>query len=174
MRYARIEKCECTNGLSWGMSLYTQGCRRKCKGCFNSSTWDFRGGEYFSSNQTEEILVELAANSHLKRFSILGGEPLEEENLRDVALLISRIRPINKNLKIWIFTGFTWEDLYKRIADDPNSYLTTILENIDVLVDGPFIQEQKDLSLKFAGSSNQRVIDVQKTLCRNEICLLDI
>lgn len=172
MRYAKIEKCECTNGLGWGVSLYVQGCSRQCKGCFNKQTWDFSGGKYFGAPEHIYISNLLAEKPEvLTRFSILGGEPLEENNLLELASVIARARITNKNLKIWLFTGYTWEELEERIKDRPDNYLSTILENIDVLVDGPFIQEQKDLTLKFAGSRNQRIIDVQRTLCQDNIVL---
>ena len=174
MRYANINYCECTNGLGWGISLYTQGCSRRCEGCFNPSTWDPARGESFNYAIKKDILATIQDKPFIERFSVLGGEPLEDYNLRDLSALIGSIRLANKDIKIWVFSGYTWEELQKRAAESNNLFLSSILENIDVLVDGPFVQEKKDISLKFAGSSNQRIIDVQKTLCRNGVCLLGI
>ena len=110
-----------------------------------------------------------------RRFSILGGEPLETINLKELLALIENIKVLRSDIKIWIYTGYTYEQLQERIKKNKDDYyLEPILRLADVLVDGPFIQEKKDLTLAFKGSSNQRVIDLQKTHAANDIVLLDI
>lgn len=163
MKYAKIDKFEIVNGEGIGISLYTQGCRFHCKNCFNSELWDYTKGKEWSS-EVEDYLVSLLSRDYIDRISFLGGEPLSEENLEDLDSLLNRIRKECPSKKIWMYTGYTYE-----IIKDRLSY---ILKNVDVLVDGLYIDELRDLKLEFRGSSNQRVIDVQNTIKCNEVITL--
>lgn len=169
MRYSQICNLDISNGLGIGAALFTQGCPFHCKGCFNPETWDFEGGKEYTKEVRDTILKNIEP-SYIKHFSCLGGEPLIPQNHFEIACLIESIRAKRPDIKIWIYTGYTLEAL----LENPGSYLTYILRNIDVLVDGQFIQEQKDITLPFCGSRNQRVIDMRKTLEEREIVLLDI
>lgn len=156
MRYAKIMKndiVDCEEGIC--VSFWTQGCPHKCKGCHNPQTWDINGG---IEKPREEIINEIvdAISSHgiNRSFSILGGEPLSDFNRENVAEIIKSVREKYPNIKIYCWTGYTYEKLVKL----NNSYINYILENINVLIDGPFILEQKDITLKLQGSNNQRII----------------
>lgn len=177
MRYSGIDKAECCNGIGWGVSLYTQGCHFHCKNCFNQETWDFNGGKEFTE-ETEDTILALIKPEYIERFSILGGEPLEERNLWDLANLIVNIRIEKPEIKIWLYTGFTYEWLdfisFTSASRNERDFLQIILKEIDVLVDGQFIEDKKDLTYPFAGSTNQRVIDISKTREQKQIVLLDI
>ena len=163
MRYAQIRSLDISNGEGVGIALYTQGCRFHCKNCFNSELWDYTKGKEWSS-EVEDYLVSLLSRDYIDRISFLGGEPLSEENLEDLDNLLNRIRKECPSKKIWMYTGYTYEVIKDR--------LSYILKNIDVLVDGLYIDELRDLKLEFRGSSNQRVIDIQNTIKCNEVITL--
>jgi anaerobic ribonucleoside-triphosphate reductase activating protein len=149
-----------SNGEHIGVSLFVQGCRFCCKGCFNKETWDFNGGKEWTQ-EVEDKFFDLINRPYIKRVSILGGEPLADGNKLVVLDLIKKIKDKYPNKSIWLYTGYTFEEI---------SSLNN-LRYIDVLVDGRYIEEQKDLTLKFRGSKNQRLIDIQKTLKENKIVL---
>ena len=152
MRIADIQEFDVNNGEGVGCSLFVQGCHFHCKNCFNQSTWDFNGGKEWTQS-TKEKFLELVNNPYITRVSILGGEPLADENIQDVYDLIKQI-PSSK--KIWLYTGYVWDDM---------DFVRRLVANsVDVLVDGRFVDELKDLNLPFRGSSNQRLIDIKKTL----------
>lgn len=163
MRYAQIRSLDISNGEGIGIALYTQGCRFHCKNCFNSELWDYTKGKEWSS-EVEDCLVSLLSRDYIDRISFLGGEPLSEENLEDLDNLLNRIRKECPSKKIWMYTGYTYEAIKDR--------LSYILKNIDVLVDGLYVDELRDLKLEFRGSSNQRVIDIQNTIKCNEVITL--
>lgn len=163
MRYAQIRSLDISNGEGVGVALYTQGCRFHCKNCFNSELWEYNKGKEWNS-EIEDYLVSLLSRDYIDRISFLGGEPLSDENLEDLDNLLNRIRKECPSKKIWVYTGYTYE-----IIKDRLSY---ILKNIDVLVDGLYIDELRDLKLEFRGSSNQRVIDIQSTIKCNEVITL--
>ena len=163
MRYAQIRSLDISNGEGVGIALYTQGCRFHCKNCFNSELWDYTKGKEWSS-EVEDYLVSLLSRDYIDRISFLGGEPLSEENLEDLDNLLNRIRKECPSKKIWMYTGYTYEAIKDR--------LSYILKNVDVLVDGLYIDELRDLKLEFRGSSNQRVIDIQNTIKCNEVITL--
>ena len=163
MRYAQIRSLDISNGEGVGIALYTQGCRFHCKNCFNSELWDYTKGKEWSS-EVEDYLVSLLSRDYIDRISFLGGEPLSEENLEDLDNLLNRIRKECPSKKIWMYTGYTYEAIKDR--------LSYILKNVDVLVDGLYVDELRDLKLEFRGSSNQRVIDVQNTIKCNEVITL--
>lgn len=162
MRFAQIRETDIANGEGIRVSLYVQGCHRHCPNCFNPETWDFNGGEKFDGN-IEKILIELINQPHIVGLTILGGEPLEAENRKDISELLKKVKQCCQNKTIWLYTSFLFEEIEK--------FDEEILTYIDILVDGPFIDELKDRKLRFRGSSNQRIIDVQMTLKKQEIVL---
>ena len=170
MHYGNIKKNDIANGEGVRVSLFVSGCRNKCKNCFNPETWSFTYGNEFTLNVEEDIINSIKP-SWINGLTILGGEPFEPENQRDLVSFIKKVRQNVENKTIWMYSGYTIEQLL-----DPNHKVHTevtreILENSDVLVDGRFVEELKNLSLKFRGSSNQRIILVQETLNQNEIVL---
>jgi len=175
MRYAQVTPFEVCNGKGVGVSLFVQGCRFQCDGCFNSEAWNFNGGKEW----TEEIrnkFLKSVMNPHIKRVTFLGGEPLADENVEEVLSLIKTIRDLFKNeKKVWLYTGYTWEQIFPEVTTDDFNiqrvYRQEIVELCDVLVDGKYVDELRDVTLPFKGSSNQRLIDVQKTLKDNEVAL---
>lgn len=158
MRYAQIRDVDVANGPGIRMSLYVQGCHRHCPGCFNEETWDFDGGHPFTDETLDE-LVKLLKRGHISGITILGGEPLEAENRPMVSKIVKRLKQEVPNKSIWLYSFFAFEKI-REFEED-------LLPYIDVVVDGPFVAELKDIKLKFRGSSNQRIIDVQKSLKNN-------
>lgn len=168
MRYAQIRKMDISNGYGFGIALFVQGCHFHCKNCFNKTTWDFNKGELWTSEKEKKI-IEMCSSPMISRLSLLGGEPLALENRKDINNLIINFRQNFKNdKKIWVWTGYTFEEL-TQISD---SSIRNILKNIDYLIDGRFIEEKKNLNLLFRGSSNQRIINMKETLNSNSIVLL--
>lgn len=157
MRIAKIKPNDVVNGEGMMVSVWVQGCPHYCKGCFNKSTWDFNGGREFKEEEFEDILKLLDADGVHRNLSILGGEPLAEENYLTVLLLCSYIKRKRPETIIYVWTGYTLEEYLERHG------LGT-LKNIDYLIDGRFIEEEKDLTLKLRGSRNQRIINIQETL----------
>ena len=182
MRYAQIRSMDISNGEGVGVSLFVQGCPFHCKNCFNSETWDFSGGKEWTE-KTKNKFMELIDRPYIKRVSFLGGECLAEQNLDEVLNLTQQIRISYPEKTIWLYTGFEWNSLMSKICQPtfPDKDFERIIEihkkrkeiisNVDVLVDGEYIDEQKDLSLKFRGSKNQRVIDVKQSLAQNKVIL---
>ena len=178
MRIANIRSMDISNGLGMGVSLFIQGCHFHCKNCFNPETWDFNGGKKYTE-ETKETILKLLQPEYITRFSALGGEPLEECNWLDLADLLVDIKIQYPNIKIWLYTGFTYEWLQvlantEKISGYDKNLLYIILKNVDVLVDGQFQEDKKDLTYPFAGSTNQRVIDMNETRKQGKIVLLDI
>lgn len=172
MYYGKINKTDIVNGTGVRVSLFVSGCRRKCPGCFNLEAQDFNYGKEFTNDTVQEIMGYLD-NPWTRGLTILGGEPLEPENLSEVARLVMTTRQkfgIGKT--IWIYSGFCWEDLMERSINDLT--LAYILHSIDVLVDGPFIEYYKDITLRFKGSSNQRIIDVAKSIETGAVMLAEV
>lgn len=173
MKYAAIRKMDISNGEGLGVSLFVQGCHFHCKNCFNKETWNFDGGNELTFKEIEELLHQLSKPQYT-RLSILGGEPLTEENIKTVSLLCEFVKEFMPQKQIWLYTGYTIEDIgvpnfhYKHI-DQIRRY--NILHHIDILVDGQYIDELKDMSYPWAGSTNQRVINVQESLKKNEVVL---
>ncbi len=174
MRYFQIRSMDISNGIGIGASVFLSGCHFHCKNCHNQELWDFNSGNEYTNDTKNEILKTIQPE-WVERFSVLGGEPLETINLKELLVLIENIKALRSDIKIWIYTGYIYEQLQERIKKNKDDYyLEPILRLADVLVDGPFIQEKKDLTLAFKGSSNQRVIDLQKTYAANDIVLLDV
>lgn len=156
MRIAGLKLNDCIDGDGITVSLWTQGCPHHCPGCHNPETWDYQGG-YEENEIRGKIIKALSANGVKRNFSVLGGEPLCRENVEDVLTIISCVKAALPDTKIYLWTGYTYEYLMTL----NNKYINDILSKIDVLIDGPFIQEQRDLSLHLRGSRNQRVIDLK-------------
>lgn len=164
MRYADIHKMNISDGPGIGVSLYVQGCALHCPGCFNEGTWDFDGGKEYT-NDTMDTILDLLKPEWMTRLSILGGEPLCPANYKELIKLTYLAHEENKdkpNFKVWMWTGRTYENLMAEINSEPDRKhphpLELVLKGVDYLVDGPFIQVKKDLTLKWRGSSNQRII----------------
>lgn len=155
-RYAKIKFNDIVDGEGICVSFWTQGCPFRCPGCHNPDTWDFNGGIEIPSDIKGQIIKALSANGVQRNFSVLGGEPLCEENLDLVHSLIMAVRIAYPEIKIFVWSGFVIEALKKRA--ETNEKLADILKNIDVLIDGPFIQEERNITLKLRGSSNQRIL----------------
>lgn len=165
MNYAAIKKTDIANGPGVRVSLFVSGCRRHCKNCFNSETWDFNYGNQFDKSAMSEIL-EALEKKYIEGFSLLGGEPFEKENRETVFNILRTVREGFPYKNIWCYSGFTFEELKDSARD--------ILELIDVLVDGAFVEEKKNLKLKFRGSENQRIIDVKKSLNNNAVVEFEV
>lgn len=166
-----------SNGQGVGVSLFVQGCHFHCDGCFNSETWDFNGGKIWSTS-VKERFMQLLARPYITRVSILGGEPLAKENLCSVLALLREIKvKFEESKTIWLYTGYLWEEIW---VSNQNSYVNNFnvtflrkaaLNYVDVLVDGQFEKEKLNLSYPFAGSTNQRVIDVHESIEKEEVVL---
>ena len=152
MKFAALIKNDIVNGEGVCVSLWVQGCPHHCKGCHNPEQWDFNGGKYKNNDiLLEEIYTAINANGIQRNFSILGGEPLAPQNINDTYYILWKVKQHFPSIKTFVWTGYTLEQLKKMYED-------TLLENIDVLIDGPFIQSQRDISLKLRGSKNQRIL----------------
>lgn len=174
MNFGQIYYADVANGPGCRTSFFVSGCRHHCKGCFNSETWNFDYGHLYT-DEVENELVESIKESYIDGISILGGEPMEPENQPYIRKLVQRVRKEVPESKTWVYSGYTWEEL----TDENNKSCHTadtmdILRNIDVLVDGEFHEDEKDITLLFRGSANQRLIDVQATLEQHEIVLMDM
>ena len=164
MKFIKIKDNDIANGVGVTMSLWTQGCPHHCKGCFNIETWDFNKGKEFTESDLKYIFDNINKNNIDRDLSILGGEPLCPQNLEGVINLCKEFKSVYPNKKIYLWTGYTLEEF--------NDIQKSILNHIDVIVDGKFIEEKRNLSLKFRGSTNQRVINVKETLKNNKIILM--
>lgn len=163
MRYNLIRKMDISNGPGVRVSVFMQGCAFHCKNCFNPETWDFEGGKEFTDETIDEIL-ELCNQSHIKGLSILGGEPMHPKNIEATTKLAKEFKEKYPEKTVWVWSGFLFDkDLKDKEA----------LKYIDVLVDGQYKDELHDFTLKWRGSSNQRVIDVQKSLAENEVVKIE-
>ena len=168
MNYAAIKKFDIANGPGVRVSLFVSGCRHKCRNCFNQEAWDFNYGNPMTKEVEEEILTS-CDHSHIEGLSLLGGEPFEKENRAGLISLASRFKQRFPKKTIWCYTGFILDsELLKSNSDD----IMQLLSYIDVIVDGRYIEEKKSASLLFRGSSNQRIIDVRKTLKEGKVVLL--
>ncbi len=162
MRYSQIRNLDIVNGPGCRVSLFVQGCTFNCPGCFNTVARDFEGGKEFT-DQTMNLLLELAKPDYISGLSILGGEPLHPRNRADVLNLVKKFKEVYPNKTVWLWTGYLWEEVVSDLVDS----------GVDVVVDGRFVEELKDLRLKHRGSSNQRIIDVQASLKNNNITLYE-
>lgn len=173
MNYAEIKLCDIANGPGVRTSLFVSGCTHRCKGCFNEIAWDFNYGEPFTEETISEILDSLKP-SYITGFTLLGGEPFEPQNQPDVLDLLRRIKSEYPSKSVWCFTGYLYDkDILGNMCNNL-PHTREILDYIDVLVDGPFIMDKKDMMLKFKGSSNQRTIDVQASLASGGVVLFNL
>ena len=171
MNYGEIKKNDISNGIGVRTSLFVSGCRHHCKDCFNAQTWDFGFGEAFTEQTMMEIL-ESCEPDWINGLSLLGGEPFEPENQRVLLPFLVMFKEKFPDQDIWCYSGFTFEEITGRAKSRAKTDVSAeMLSLIDVLVDGRFEESKKDISLKFRGSSNQRIIDVQKTLSEKRIVL---
>ena len=161
MNYGRIHKTDIANGPGVRVSLFVSGCRNRCKGCFNPEAWNFNYGQEYDGINTANEIVKSLTPDYISGLTILGGDPMEPENIYEITNLCYIVKLLFPNKSIWLYTGYMWEDIEDR----------EIKEYIDVLVDGPFVEDLKDISLQFRGSSNQRIIDVSATRISGTIVL---
>lgn len=172
MNYATINNCDIANGIGVRVSLFVSGCTHHCPNCFNEEAWNFNYGNPFTE-ETENKIIELLKPSYIKGLSLLGGEPMEPANQLALLPFIRKVKEIYPDKTIWCYTGYLFdkdiqEDMFINLP-----YTKELVSYFDVMVDGPFVEELKDLRLRFRGSSNQRLIDVKKTLETNQIVLWD-
>ena len=168
MNYATIKNCDIANGPGVRVSLFVSGCTHHCKGCFNAETWDFNFGEEVTDEHADQI-IEYLKPSYIKGFSLLGGEPFEPCNQRGLVGFLKRIKETYPEKTIWCYTGYLLDDELLSESRARCEVTDEMLSYIDILVDGEFKQELKDLRLRFRGSSNQRIIDLKETLSGGEI-----
>lgn len=169
MNYADIRPIDVANGPGVRVSVFVSGCTHHCKECFNPETWDFGYGKPFGEEEIQEILNDLS-KPYIHGLSILGGEPFEPQNQGAVLELVRRVREEFPEKDIWCYSGYLFENL---AAGQVGAHSRTLLGLLDVLVDGPFVLEKKDLSLRFRGSSNQRLIKVSDSLEAGEVRIWD-
>ena len=158
MHYGRLNCCDVANGTGVRVTLFVSGCRNHCKGCFQPETWDFSYGELFTDEIKQRIFKGLA-KPHIKGLTVLGGEPFEPENQHELLPLLREIKERFPDKDIWCFTGYRLDDELLGDGHPHTDDTVPMLELIDTLVDGRFVEELKDISLKFRGSSNQRILD---------------
>lgn len=168
MNYANIKYCDIANGEGVRTTLFVSGCTHHCKGCFQPETWDFTAGEPFTA-ETADAIIESLEPDYISGLTLLGGEPMEPANQPTLADLVERVKRELPEKTIWCFTG----DLYEELLEGPRHTAATdrLLAQIDVLVDGPFIDEEQDITLRFAGSRNQRIIDLNATRATGTLTL---
>lgn len=171
MHYATIKPVDIANGTGVRVSLFVSGCTHHCQDCFNEIAWNFCYGNEFT-DETVQMIMEMLKPSHIQGLSLLGGEPMEIVNQKGLLPLLRKAKELYPQKNIWCYTGYVYEDLLEggRVYCDVTDEL---LSYIDILVDGPFVLSLKDIRLKFRGSSNQRIIDMNQTRKQNQIVLWD-
>lgn len=176
MRYSSMRNLDISNGEGVGVSLFVQGCPFHCFGCFNSDTWDFNGGKEWTE-ETKNKFLKLIDRPYIKRVSFLGGECLAEQNLNEILSLIQEIRNSYPDKTIWLYTGYSYSEIFRGQSlclsqEGLNNFKRReIIKLCNIVVDGEYIDEQKDLTLRWRGSKNQRVIDVKQSLAQNKMVL---
>lgn len=172
MNYGEIKNCDIANGEGVRVTLFVSGCTNRCEGCFQPQTWDFNYGKPFT-NETEEEIIKMLGPDYISGLTLLGGEPFEPQNQRELLKFVEKVKEIYPEKNIWAFSGFTLEELKTKTPHPRCEVTDRLLSLIDVLVDGKFILSKKNISLKFRGSENQRIIDVKKTIESGKIVLWD-
>lgn len=163
MNYADIKKIDVANGEGVRVSVFVSGCNHHCKGCFNECAWDFNYGKKFTEKEEQQI-IDYMNHDYIAGLSLLGGEPLEPKNQEGLLPLVKKVKEKFPNKNIWCYTGFDFEkDVVEKMAKN-NETTRELLKYIDVIVDGKFEEDKKDLKLQFRGSSNQKIVDVKKSL----------
>ncbi len=172
MYYGEIKDCDIANGPGVRISLFVSGCTNHCENCFQPQTWDFCYGQPFTK-ETEDKIISMLAPSYIKGLTLLGGEPFEPKNQVELLPFVKRVREVYPNKTVWAFSGFTYEELCDEAAY-PNCDVTKeLLSNIDVLVDGRYVERLRNISLRFRGSENQRIIDLAETRRTGKVVLWD-
>lgn len=161
MRYAGLNKNDMSAAPGVSVSFFVQGCPHHCKGCHNPETWNFNGGKEFTCNTLNEIVESLFANGISRSLAIMGGEPLCEQNIFLTLLVVKTVKEKYPDIKIYIWSGYTYDYLLNHMT---NSHLKQVLDYTDFLIDGPYIEELRDISLPMRGSSNQKIIDLRKKI----------
>ena len=169
MHYATIKNCDIANGPGVRISLFVSGCTHRCKGCFNEVAWDFEYGEVFTE-ETVNTILEMLKPDYIRGLTLLGGEPFEPQNQGEIVKLLRRIKEIYPGKSIWAFSGYLFERITSGTLGEWD-ITKEFLSYLDVLVDGPFVEEKKNLNLQFRGSENQRLIDVPASLKENRVIL---
>lgn len=173
MNYLNIKRRDIANGLGVRVSVFVCGCTHHCKGCFNPETWNFNAGEPFSDKQLK-LVLDFLQPDYVQGLTMLGGEPMEPENQPAVYNLIKEVKSKYPQKDIWIYSGYLYEELTNKNSKVSTNHTLNILSLCDVLVDGEFVLEKKNLRLKFRGSQNQRIIDVKKSLATGTVCLYNV
>lgn len=173
MHYGEIKERDIANGIGVRVSLFVSGCTNRCKGCFNKQTWDFNFGEPYTQ-KTQDKIIELLKPDFVTGLTLLGGEPFEPKNQEELLKLTNRVKNELPQKNIWCYTGFTLERLLNEEDYCHSQFTLELLDNIDVLVDGKFEEDKKNIRLKFRGSENQRLIDMNKTRSMGKIMLLEL
>ena len=168
MNYADIKKIDVANGEGVRVSVFVSGCNHHCKGCFNQCAWDFNYGKEFSEKEEQQI-IDYMNHDYISGLSLLGGEPLEPKNQEGLLPLVKKVKEKFPDKNIWCYTGFDFEkDVVGKMAKN-NETTRELLKYIDVIVDGKFEEDKRDLKLQFRGSSNQKIVDVKKSLQTGQI-----
>ena len=168
MHYGEIKNCDIANGPGVRVSLFVSGCRHHCKDCFNPETWDFACGEPFDEAVMDKLLA-LLAPGYIRGITYLGGEPFEPENQRELLPFVRNFKALYPAKTVWCYSGYTWEQLTGKEPSPARCEVTDeLLALLDVLVDGRFVQDEHDISLRFRGSRNQRLLDVPKSLAAGQ------
>ena len=170
MHYGEIKDCDIANGIGVRISLFVSGCRNHCPHCFQPETWNFTYGDPFTP-EVEERILSMLSPAYIQGLTVLGGEPMEAENQRDLLPFLRRVRQTYPTKTIWIYSGFTYEELHDSTCRARCEVTDEILSLIDVLVDGRYVEEKRNISLRFRGSENQRLIDVPKTVAAGSVVL---
>ena len=171
MHYGEIKNCDIANGEGVRVTLFVSGCTNHCKNCFQPQTWDFDYGKPFTE-ETEAELFRLLSPRYIRGLTLLGGEPFEPENQRALLPFLRKLRRELPVKTVWAFTGFTWEELHTEGSHPRCEVTDELLSLIDVLVDGRYVEELKDIGLRFRGSSNQRLLDLNATRASGKLTLL--
>ena len=172
MYYGNIKNCDIANGIGVRVSLFVSGCRNHCEGCFQPETWDFEYGKPFTA-ETEEYILNLLRPGYINGLTLLGGDPFEPENQRVLLPFLRRVRSELPEKSIWAYSGYTWEQLSSGTHRVSLPETKEMLRLLDVLVDGRFVLERKNIRLRFRGSDNQRIIDVPHTIASGSVTLWD-
>lgn len=170
MNWANIKKFDIADGEGVRVSLFVSGCTHHCKGCFNAETWSFSYGEPYTQ-KTEDEIIEALRPSYIAGLSLLGGEPFEPSNQEELVKLLERVRKELPDKNVWCYTGYTLESDLLSPSRARCEHTDKMLSMIDILVDGEFIEDLKDITLLFRGSKNQRLIDLKPTLEKGEVVL---
>ena len=170
MHYAEIKKFDIANGPGVRVSLFVSGCRNHCPNCFNPDTWDFGYGNDFTKDIEDEIIKTISI-PYVRGLSVLGGEPMEPENQKGLLPFLKRVKETLPDKDIWVYSGFTLDREILGQSRAATETVKELLKYIDVIVDGRYIEAQKNISLRFRGSENQRIIDVKRTLAENNVVL---